>query len=50
MSDVLNIRLDSFFTFKSSVKKILKRINKILNYKKPRSLGFNKFINLINFE
>jgi quinoprotein glucose dehydrogenase len=46
MSDVLNIRLDSFFTFKSSVKKILKRINKILNYKKPNIEGWNKFENL----
>lgn len=46
ISDVLNIRLDSFFTFKSSVKKILKRINKILDYKKPNIEGWNKFENL----
>ena len=46
MSDVLNIRLDSFFTFKSSVKKILQRVNKILDYKKPNIEGWNKFENL----
>ena len=46
MSDVLNIRLDRFFTFKSSVKKILQRVNKILDYKKPNIEGWNKFENL----
>jgi quinoprotein glucose dehydrogenase len=45
-SDILSFRLNSFFTFKNSVKKILKRINKILDYKKPNIEGWNKFVNL----
>ena len=46
MSDILNFRLNNFSIFKNSVKKILKRINKILDYKKPNIDGWNKFVNL----
>ena len=46
MSDILSFRLNNFSIFKNSVKKILKRINKILNYKKPNIEGWNKFENL----
>ena len=46
MSDILSFRLNSFNLFKSSVKKILRRINKILDYKKPNIDGWNKFTNL----
>ena len=46
MSDILNFRLSSFSTFKFSVKKILARIKKILDYKKPNIEGWNKFVNI----
>ena len=46
MSDILSFRLNSFSLFKSSVKKILRRVNKILDYKKPNIDGWNKFVNL----
>jgi outer membrane protein assembly factor BamB len=46
MSDILSFRLNSFPVFKASVKKILRRINKILDYKKPDIEGWNKFVNL----
>ena len=43
--DILNIEFKSFKLFKSSVKKILKRIKLILNYKKPNIEGWTKFEN-----
>ena len=46
MSDILSFRLNNFSIFKNSVKKILKRINKILDHKKPNIEGWNKFVNL----
>ena len=46
MSDILSFRLNNFSIFKNSVKKILKRINKILDHKKPNIDGWNKFVNL----
>ena len=43
--DILNIEFRSFKLFKSSVKKILKRIKLILNFKKPNIEGWTKFEN-----
>jgi len=43
--DIFNIEFKSFKLFKSSVKKILKRIKLILNYKKPNIEGWTKFEN-----
>ena len=45
LSDVLNIKFDSYQSFKNTVKKVLKRKDKILNYKKPDIEGWNKFEN-----
>ena len=43
--DISNIEFESFKLFKSSVKKVLKRKNLILNYKKPNIEGWTKFEN-----
>ena len=45
MSDVLNIKFDSYQSFKNTVKKVLKRKDKILNYKKKKIEGWNRFSN-----
>ena len=45
MSDVLNIKFDNYQSFKNTVKKVLKRKDKILNYKKKKIEGWNRFAN-----
>ena len=45
-SDILNLKLNNFSTFKKSVKKILKTVNKILDYKKVDIEGWHKFANI----
>jgi quinoprotein glucose dehydrogenase len=44
--DIFDINFDNFSSFKYSIKKVLKRKDKILNYKKPDIDGWNKFENL----
>ena len=43
--DIFDIKFNNFSSFKYSIKKVLKRKDKILNYKKPDIEGWNKFEN-----
>lgn len=45
ISEIFSIKFNDFSSFKKSVKKVLKRKDKILNYKKPKLEGWNKFVN-----
>ena len=43
--EILDIKFDNFSSFKNSVKKVLRTKDRILNYKKPKLNGWNKFEN-----
>ena len=45
ISDIINIKFDSYQSFKNTVKKMLKRKDKILNYKKKDIEGWYRFAN-----